>query len=157
MEKKTADKSQSLNMASIFRCMMEDGYYPDFEENHIQFDLDDNTAVVTYDGDIMAVRVFFSIDEEEYGLFLEASNMMMLETYAIKPVVLDDMISLMFSCEVMCDNVRDFRRFFPRAIERLRNGLKVHKNEMKKLVLASEIAAKIPASEETGIRRKIFS
>ena len=157
MEKKTADKSQCLCMVDIFRCMMEDGYYPSFEENHIQFDLDGNTAVVTYDEDILAVRVFFSIDEEEYGMFLETSNLTMLETYAVKPAVLDDMSSLMFSCEVMCDNVRDFRRFFNRALERLRNAMRVHKNEMRKLVIASEIAAKIPASEETGITRKIFS
>ena len=87
MEKKTADKSQCLCMMDIFRCMMEDGYYPSFEENHIQFDLDGNTAVVTYDEDILAVRVFFSIDEEEYGMFLEASNLTMLETYAVKPAV----------------------------------------------------------------------
>ena len=157
MEKKTADKSQCLCMMDIFRCMMEDGYYPSFEENHIQFDLDGNTAVVTYDEDILAVRVFFSIDEEEYGMFLEASNLTMLETYAVKPAVLDDMSSLMFSCEVMCDNVRDFRRFFHRILKRLRNSMKTHKNEMRKLVIASEIAAKIPASEETGITRKIFS
>lgn len=157
MEKKTADKPQCLCMVEIFRCMMEDGYYPSFEENHIQFDLDGNTAVVTYDEDILAVRVFFSIDEEEYGMFLEASNLTMLETYAVKPAVLDDMSSLMFSCEVMCDNVRDFRRFFHRILERLRNSMKTHKNEMRKLVIASEIAAKIPASEETGITRKIFS
>lgn len=157
MEKKTADKSQCLSMMDIFRCMMEDGYYPSFEENHIQFDLDGNTAVVTYDEDILAVRVFFSIDEEEYGLFLEASNMMMLETYSVKPAVMDDMSSLMFSCEVMCDNAKDFRRFFHRTVERLHSAMRAHKNEMRKLVLASEIAAKIPASEETGIIRKIFS
>ena len=137
--------------------MMEDGYYPTFEENHIQFNLDGNSAVVTYDEDILGVRLFFMIDEEEYGLFLEASNMTMLETYSVKPAVMDDMSSLMFSCEVMCDNVRDFRRFFNRALERLRNAMRVHKSEMRKLVIASEIAAKIPASEETGITRKIFS
>ena len=157
MEKNTADKSHSLSMMSIFRCMMEDGYYPAYEENHIEFDLDGNTAAVTYDEGILAVRLFFAIEEEEYGMFLEASNMMMLETYAVKPAVLDDMTSLMFSCEVMCDNARDFRRFFPRAIERLHNALRVHKNQMKRLVIASEIAAKIPASGETGTGRKIFS
>ena len=144
-------------MMSIFRCMMEEGYYPTSEENHIQFDLDGNTAVVTYEEGILAVRVFFSIDEEEYSMFLEASNMMMLETYCVKAAVLDDMTSLMFSCEIMCYSIRDFRKFLPRAIDRLHSAMKAHKNEMKKLVIASEIAAKIPASGETGTGRKIFS
>lgn len=140
--------------------MMEDGYFPVFERTHIQFGIDDNIAVVEYDEDIVSVRLFFSIDEEAYDLFLEASNSMMLETYIIKPAILDDMKNIMFSCEFMCDSMRDFRRFFPRSIDRLKEALDVHKSKMKKLILASEVAAAtIPATEESvaGIARKILS
>lgn len=140
--------------------MMEDGYFPVFERTHIQFGIDDNIAVVEYDEDIVSVRLFFSIDEEAYDLFLEASNSMMIETYIIKPAILDDMKNIMFSCEFMCDSMRDFRRFFPRSIDRLKEALDVHKSKMKKLILASEVAAAtIPATEESvaGIARKILS
>ena len=54
--------------------MMEDGYYPVFEQTHIQFGMDDNIAVVEYEEGILSVRLFFSIDEEAYDLFLEACN-----------------------------------------------------------------------------------
>ena len=149
-------------MKSIFRCMMEDGYYPTFEDSHIQFGMGDNIAVVEYDEDIISVRLFFSIDESAYDFFLEASNMTMLETYAVKSAVLDDMENIMFSCELMCDNLREFRKFFPRAIARLNEALTIHKAEMKKLILASEVASRtIPATEDSiaGIskNRKILS
>ena len=147
-------------MRNIFRCMMEDGHYPVFEQTHIQFGLDDNIAVVEYEEDILSIRLFFSVDEDAYDLFLEASNMTMLGTYSIKPAVLDDMKNIMFSCEIFCDNVRDFRRFFPRACDRLKEALAVHKKEMKKLILASEVAnATLPARDEsiTGSGRKILS
>jgi hypothetical protein len=155
-----AAKSPQIRLRGIFRCMMEDGYFPVFERTHIQFGIDDNIAVVEYDEDIVSVRLFFSIDEEAYDLFLEASNSMMIETYIIKPAILDDMKNIMFSCEFMCDSMRDFRRFFPRSIDRLKEALDVHKSKMKKLILASEVAAAtIPATEESvaGIARKILS
>ncbi len=150
----------SLNLKSIFRCMMEDGYYPSFERTHIQFGIDDNIAVVEYEEDVLSVRLFFSIDEEAYGLFLEASNITMVETYAVKPAVLDDMKNIMFSCEFPCDTVKEFRKFFPRAIAFLNEALSSHKAAMRKLVLAGEMAAKtIPATDEivTGTSRKILS
>ena len=140
--------------------MMEEGYYPAFEHTHIQFGMDDNIGVVEYEEGILSVRLFFSIDEEAYDLFLEASNMTMLETFCVKPAVLDDMTNIMFSCEMFCDSVRDFRRFFPRACRRLKESLAAHKTEMKKLVLASEVAnATLPAKDEamTGSRRKVLS
>ena len=152
--------SPQIRLRSIFRCMMEDGYYPVFEKTHIEFGIDDNIAVVEYEDDIVAVRLFFSIEEDAYDLFLEASNRTMLETYAVKPAILNDMQNIMFSFEFLCDNIRDFRRFFPRSIERLKEALNVHKSEMKKLILASEVAAAtIPATEElgAGIGRKILS
>ena len=155
MEKQNT-KKPCLNMKSIFRCMMEDGYTPSFEDTHIQFDIDDNIGVLEYDEDILSVHLFFSIDEESYELFLEASNLTMLETYAVKPVVLEDMKNIMFSCET----ISEFRKFLPRAIERLKEALCTHKSKMKRLVLASELLAKtVPATEETvtGTNRKLLS
>ena len=140
--------------------MMEDGYYPTFENTHIQFGLDGNIAVVEYEEDVLAIKLFFTIDEEAYDLFLEASNMTMLETFCVKPAVLVDMTNLMFSCEMFCDNVRDLRRFLPRACDRLKGSLTAHKAEMKKLILASEVAnSTLPAKDEsmTGSVRKVLS
>lgn len=139
---------------------MEDGYYPTFEQTHIQFNMDDTIAVVEYEDGILSVMVFFSIDEDAYGLFLEASNSTMIETYSVKPTVLDDMKNLLFSCEMLCDNVREFRKFFPRMIAMLNEAISIHKEETRKLILASEIAnATIPAMDETmtGTNRKILS
>ena len=89
--KGASDGRHSLIMRRIFRCLMEEGYYPRYEETHILFSLDDNTAVVEYEEGVISIRLFFSIDEEAYGLFLEASNEVMLETYIVKPVILNDM------------------------------------------------------------------
>lgn len=142
----------SLNMKSIFRCMMEGGYYPTYEKTHILFEIDDNVAVVEYEEGILSVRLFFTIDEEAYDLFLEASNAAMLETFIVKPALMDNMKNIMFSCEMMCDNVREFRKFFPRAIEYLTEVLTVHKAEMKRLIIAENVSsAAISATEDTFI------
>lgn len=161
---KTDDKKKpSLNLRNIFRCMMEDGYYPVFEKTHIQFGMDDNIAVVEYDEGILAVRLFFSIEEEAYDLFLEASNSMMMYNWSVKAVILEDMKNIMFGCEIPCDNVREFRKFFPRCIEMLAEGLRSHKAEMRKMILADQVASTtIPATDEvtavTGTgKRKILS
>ena len=106
MEK--SSKTAGLSMRSMFRCMMEEGYYPTFEQTHIQFGLDDNIAVVEYEEGVLSVRLFFSIEEEAYEIFLEASNMMMIETFAVKPVILEDMKNIMFSCEMRCDTRKVF-------------------------------------------------
>lgn len=140
---------RSLNMTGIFRCMMEEGYYPIYEKTHIVFGLDDNLAIVEYEEGVLSVRLFFSIDAETYPLFLEAANETMLKAFIVKPVVLDDMKNLMFSCETLCDTVREFRKFFPRCIELLREALRQHKSEMKKLLLAAEVTSKtIPATDD---------
>lgn len=140
---------RTLTMRSIFRCMMEDGYYPTFEKTHIQFDMDDNIAVVEYEEGILAVRLFFSIEEEAYDLFLEASNSMMMYNYSVKAVVLDDMKNIMFGCEIPCDNAREFRKFFPRCIELLQEGLRSHKSEIRRMILADQVASKtIPATDD---------
>jgi len=160
MEKRISTKKPSLNLRSIFRCMMEEGYYPTFEKTHIQFGLDDNIAVVEYEEGVASVRLFFSIEEDAYELFLEASNATMVETFAVKPAILDDMKNIMFSCEMLCENLREFRKFLPWAVDRLNEALTVHKAEMKRLVLAGEVAARtVPATEEfvTGTGRKLLS
>ena len=139
---------------------MEEGYYPTFEKTHIQFGLDDNIAVVEYEEGVASVRLFFSIEEDAYELFLEASNATMVETFAVKPAILDDMKNIMFSCEMLCENLREFRKFLPWAVDRLNEALTVHKAEMKRLVLADEVAARtVPATEEfvTGTGRKLLS
>ena len=160
MKPESTRKASGLTMRNIFRAMMEDGYYPTFEQTHIQFGIEDNIAVLEYEENILSIRLFFSIEEEAYELFLEASNLTMTETYAVKPAILDDMKNIMFSCEIMCDTLSEFRKFLPRAIEYINTALQVHKSEMQTLVLASEVAfATIPAKEDTltGINRKILS
>ena len=137
-------------MRSIFRCMMEDGYYPTYEKRHILFEIGDNTAVLEYEEGILAVRIFFSIDEEAYDLFLEASNATMMDTFMVKPAILDDMKNIMFSCEIPCDTAKEFRKFLPRCIERLTEALMMHKAEMKRLLIAENVSsATISAAEDT--------
>ena len=127
---------------------MEGGFCPIYEKTHIVFGIDDNMGVVEYEEGVLSVRIFFSIDEESYPLFLEASNATMIKAFSVKPVVLDDLKNIMFSCEVLCDNVREFRKFFPRSIELLKDALKQHRAEMKKLIMAEDLALrKVPASD----------
>ena len=142
----------SLNMTSIFRCLMEEGYYPAFEKSHILFNIEDNIAVLEYEEGILSVRVFFSIEEDAYDLFLEASNAAMLDSVIVKPVILDDMKNIMFSCEMMCDNVRELRKFLPRSVEYLKEAILTHKEEMKQLVLAEKLSsATINVAEDNDI------
>ena len=161
MKAESTKKHRCLTLNNIFRHMMEKGYNPTYEQTHIQFGIGDDTAVLEYNGNILTVRLFFMIDEDEYDMFLEASNMAMLKTYAVKAAVLDDMSDLMFSCEFMCENIRDFERFLPCAISLLKEALRAHKDEMRRLILASGVAsATIPATEGSmaGIgKRKIIS
>ena len=93
-------------MRVIFRCMMEEGYYPSYENTHILFNVEDNVAVLEYEEDILSIRIFFSIDEDAYDLFLEASNAAMFESYIVKPVIMDNMENIMFSCEILCDTAK---------------------------------------------------
>ena len=150
--KKITEMKTRLDMRSIFRCMMEEGYYPTYEKTHILFDMDDNTAVVEYEEGVLSIRLFFSIEEVAYDLFLEASNTTMTESFLVKPAVMDDMKNIMFSCEILCSNVKEFRKFFPDAIERLREAIRLHKAEMKRLILAEKVSsATISAAEDTFI------
>ena len=153
-------RKPGLNLTNIFRYMMEAGYNPCYEHTHIQFDLEGNLAVVECEDGIASVKIFFSIDQEQYGLFIEASNSTMLETYIVKPAVLDDMQNIVFSFEFICGNIRDFRKYFPQALDYLLDALSVHKAEMRRLVSASRILTKkVPETDETvtGTVRKILS
>lgn len=145
--KKTGQSS--LDMRAIFRCMMEDGYYPTYENSHILFNIDDNVAVLEYEGDILSIRIFFSIEEDSYDLFLEASNAAMLESFIVKPAIMDNMKNIMFSCEMMCGTLREFRKFFPRGIQYLKDAISVHKLQMKRLILTEKVSsATISAAED---------
>ena len=162
--KATGKSRSSLTMLGMFRAMLEGGYYPQFDKTHITFGHEGNIAIVEYEEGVLSVRLFFTIEEEAYDLFLEASNQSMLETYVVKPVLMDDMKTIMFSCETLCDNLREFRKFFPRCIDLIDESIASHKREMKKLVLAEETVSKtIPASDEwsslagTSKSRKILS
>lgn len=115
--------------------MMEGGYYPIYEKTHILFDMEDNIGVVEYENGVLAVRLFFIIDEEAYNLFTEVSNTVMQESDLVKPVILDDRCNLMFSCETMCDNVREFRKFFPRCIKLINETLLLHRSEVKNIIM----------------------
>lgn len=135
--------------------MMEGGYYPEYEDSHILFRIEENMAVVEYLEGILSIRIFFSIDEDEYDLFLEASNAAMLETFIVKPAIMDNMENIMFSCEMICGNVREFRKFFPLGIHYLKEAIRVHKSEMKRLILAEKISsATISATEDNYILEK---
>lgn len=124
----------SVSLKGIFRFLMEEGYYPTYEKTYISFDLEDNMAVLEYEEGVLAVRLFFSIDEDTYSIFLEASNSAMTGTTGVKPIVLDDHKTLMFSAETMCDNMREFKKFFPRSIRNIKDTLVLHRHEMKALL-----------------------
>lgn len=146
---KTDIKQQKEDMRKIFTYMMENGYNPTFEDNYILFDIEDNTSVLEYDEGILSIRTFFTIDEDGYDIFLEASNLAMINSLVIRPVIMEDMKSIMFSCETICDNMNDFKRFFPKLIEFSKKGLEIHKHEMKELIQATEILNKTkPATED---------
>ena len=107
---------------------------------------------------ILTLRTFFTIDEDGYDIFLEASNSAMVKSYMVKPVIMEDMKSIMFSCETFCSSLRDFKRFFPKMIEYSVKGLQVHKNEMRMLLEATDmLGQQMPAIDEqvieTGMAR----
>ena len=53
MKRQESKGHGSLNMRSIFRCMMEEGYYPTYEQTHILFNMDDNIAVLEYEENVL--------------------------------------------------------------------------------------------------------
>ena len=151
-------KKQSLLIRKIFTYMMENGYAPAYESGCILFDINDNTSILEYENGILTLRTFFTIDEDGYDIFLEASNSAMVKSYMVKPVIMEDMKSIMFSCETFCSSLQDFKRFFPKMIEYSVKGLQVHKNEMRMLLEATDmLGQQMPAIDEqvieTGMAR----
>ena len=151
-------KTQSLLIRKIFTYMMENGYAPAYESGCILFDVNDNTSILEYENGILTLRTFFTIDEDGYDMFLEASNSAMVKSYMVKSVIMEDMKSIMFSCETFCSSLQDFKRFFPKMIEYSVKGLQVHKNEMRMLLEATDmLGQQMPAIDEqvieTGMTR----
>ena len=147
--KKKENSQKTLTKLNMFKAMMEGGYYPYYNKTHIMFSHDDNPVIVEQANGILCLRMFFTIEEEAYDLFLEASNQTMLDTYIVKPVLMNDMKTIMFSCETFCYNIREFRKFLPHCIHLIDESIAAHKKEMKKLVLAEEALSKtIPASDD---------
>jgi ketol-acid reductoisomerase len=131
MKKEQENKKGSLNFMSIFRYLMEEGYFPTYETTHILFELEDNTALLEYEDGMLSIMVFFSIDEETSALFILGSNSVMTDTKGIKALVLEDEATIMFSAEFMCDNLRELRKFFPKALHNINHALAEHKKTMK--------------------------
>ncbi len=147
--KKKENSQKTLTKLNMFKAMMEGGYYPYYNKTHIMFSHDDNPVIVEQANGILCLRMFFTIEEEAYDLFLEASNQTMLDTYIVKPVLMNDMKTIMFSCETFCYNIREFRKILPHCIHLIDESIAAHKKEMKKLVLAEEALSKtIPASDD---------
>ena len=159
MKEENKPQKYSLDMRKIFTYMMENGYEPHYEDKYILFDIDDNTSVLEYDDGILSIRTFFTIDEDGYDMFLEASNFAMMKSLMIRPVIMEDMKSIMFSCETLCGSLYEFRKFLPKLIDFSKKGLEIHKNEMRELIQASEMLMnkKMPGSDdiiiETGKSR----
>lgn len=148
-QKSIKKTSRSLNIRSIFRYMMEEGYYPTFENNHIMFVVEGTMAIVEYEEGILAIKLFFSIEEEDNNILLASSNATMMETYIIKPVVLEDYKSLMFSCEVFCETLRELKRFFPKGLLLLTEALNEHKSQTRQFMLAQSAAQSFSNTNKT--------
>lgn len=127
-----------LNLKNICRHLMEEGYYPTYEKTHLIFNIDENLAVLEYEEGIVSIRLFFSIDPEASEMFLNASNHMMMESFAVKATILEDGTNIMFSCEFICDTLSEFKRFFPKGHKMLQEAVMIHKVEMKRLYLETE-------------------
>jgi hypothetical protein len=142
----------SLMMRNMFMYLMENGYKPVYEDGYIRVEVDGNMSVLEYEDRVLTLRTFFTIDEEGYEMFLEASNLAMFKSFMVKPVVMADMKSIMFSCETFCMTIGDFRRFFPMMTEFTAKGFEVHRSEMRSLIQATEmLSGKVPATDERVI------
>lgn len=150
----TIKTKPSLSLKTICRWMMEDGRYPIYEKTHLLFGIDDNLAVLEYDEGVLSVRLFFSIEEEYYDMFLKASNSTMMESLAVKPVILDDKKDIMFSCESICYTKTDLKRFLPRMVDLLKKAVSIHKAEMKSLVIADGLNSGILITADEGLQTK---
>jgi hypothetical protein len=48
----------------------------------------------------------------------------------------EDRKSIIFSCETMCDNKKSLRKFLPAMISNLKDAMNLHREEMRKQILA---------------------
>lgn len=140
-------------MRKIFAYLMENGYRPALEDSCMLLQANDNSFVLEHHDNTLTLRTFYAIEKDEYDLFLEASNMSMLDSFMIKPVIMDEGESLMFSCETFCVTFSDFRRFFPMMMEYMGKGIDAHKHYMNELLGMTELlGGKMPVSNEQVIR-----
>ena len=135
MEKNMTAVRPTLTMQMIFRYMMENGYYPEFDNTFILFDVGENTAFVDYEEGILSVKMFFAIEKDSIDTFLKASNDAMMSAYMVRPIITEEKSGIIFSCETFCDNIKDLRSFFPRLVIKLAEGLEIHKLAMQDLFL----------------------
>ena len=142
-----------FGIKSVCRCLMEEGYYPHLDGGYVTVRLNDNIYILEYEEGIISVMLLFSVDEEAYTSFLQASNAMHFKCTTVKAVMLDDHESLIFRSEFFCDSVRQFRKFFPRSVEMLDEAVTVHRMEMKNLTSLESVIF-VP---ERGKARKILS
>lgn len=115
--------------------MMEEGYYPKYEKTQLLFYIDRNMTLLEYENDILVMRVFFSINEDDFNLFMEVSDTVMLNTHTVKALVTHDRKSIMFCCETMCDNRKSLRKFLPAMISNLKAAMNQHREQMRMQIL----------------------
>ena len=128
-----------MKLTDICRCMMEEGYYPKFEKTQVIFNIGDDMAVLEYKHEVISMRVLFSIDEEYYNLFLEISNSITMSSPTVKAGITDNGRNLMFCCETLCDNRKSFRKHLPVMVASLSRTIEMHREEMRKQILAFSV------------------
>jgi hypothetical protein len=124
-----------MKLTDICRYMMEERYYPKYEKTHLLFYIDGNMTLLEYENDILVMRVFFSINEDDFYLFMEVSDTVMLNTHTVKALVTHDRKSIMFCCETMCDNRKSLRKFLPAMISNLKDAMNQHREQMRMQIL----------------------
>lgn len=132
--------------------MMEEGFNPSYEKGHILFSIEDNIVVLEYEECVLSIRIFFSIDENGYDLFLEASNAAMLDSLLVKSVIMENQKNIMFSFETLCCTAREFRKYIHQGICYLMEGIGTHMTEMKELMATEKISSvTLAATEDISI------
>ena len=124
-----------MKLTDICRYMMEEGYYPKYEKTQLLFYIDGNITLLEYENDILVMRVFFSINEDDFNLFMEVSDTVMLNTHTVKALVTHNKKSIMFCCETMCDNRKSLRKFLPAMISNLKAAMNQHREQMRMQIL----------------------
>jgi hypothetical protein len=56
---------------------------------------------------------------------------------------------------MMCDTVKEFKKFFPRAVEYIKEAVIEHKREMKRLIISPDIlSGNIAGADEAAPHNK---